>query len=786
MSTKVPEEPADTFIGVGEWIRRRRKALDLTQDELARQVGCSKVAIRKIESEERRPSKQIAERLADVLGIAADDRKAFIRFARGDPRAALPAQRARGDTPLPWQTQAGNLPLPPTPLVGREAELAELHHHILDPGIRLLTLIGPGGIGKTHLALQTALEAGSTFSGGTYFVPLAPLRSQEFIVSATASTLKLAFYGALEPKDQLLNYLKNEQILLVMDNFEHLMAGASLLTEILSFAPYIKILVTSRERLNLRGEWLFEVKGLSIPDNIQAADAGAFSAVQLFLQCARRVQPDFSLSVDENPTVIRICQLVEGLPLGIELAAVWVRALSCREIAAEIERNLEFLTIPRRDVSERHRSLKAVFEHSWTFLSEDERRVLQSLSVFHGGFEREAAEGVAGASLSVLAALVDKSLVRHSAAGRYEMHELLRQYGLGKLSEAGETESVHKRHRDWFLELAKQANPGELWGTAEEVWLKRLEDERDNLRAALAWSMQNGEAEDRLRLATLLVWFWYVQAHFTEGRQWLEQAWAKSEGASPSVRAVVLSGMGLMAMQQGLWEQATLWFTEYLKLYRGLNHVETGWVLMDLAQMAVVQGAFDRAAALFAECETIFESEGLKASVLLYQGIAAGYQGNYEQAKVLLDKSLPVLRKINDRLAIARALHALGIVMRHQDNAETATALFSEGLTISHAIGARLEIAQCLEGLAGLASAQAQLEKAARLFGVAEALRAAISTPLLPGIRADVDRDRSVLRAQLAEGVFEAAYADGRTMTMEQAITYAMEKPTGRNADGSR
>jgi predicted ATPase len=542
----------------------------------------------------------------------------------------------------------------------------------------------------------------------------------------------------------------------------------------LTLAPGLKILVTSRERLNLRGEWLFEVKGLRIPDGPKADEADSFSAVQLFLQCARRAQPGFSLSEDERPAVIRICQLVEGLPLGIELAAAWVRALSGREIAAEIERNLEFLTAPQRDVSERHRSLKAVFEHSWRFLSEVEQRVFRSLSVFHGGFEREAAEGVAGASLTVLAALVDKSLLRRrSASGRYEMHELLRQYASEKLSEVGETEAVHRQQRDWLLKLAEAAYPPGLWGAAAEVWLKRLEAERDNLRAALEWSMQNGEAEDRLRLAGLLVWFWYVQAHFSEGRQWLEQALTNSESASPGIRAGVLYGLGLMAEQQGQWEKATMWLTESLKLYRLLDHIETGWVLLDLGQVAVSQGEYDRATALFAESESVFQLESHKASVLLYRGIAACYQHDYDQAQALIDKSLPSLRKVNDRLAVARALHALGVVMRHQD-IERAAALFRESLTISHAIGARLEIAQCLESLAGVASAQAQPEEAARYLGAAWALREAINTPLHPGTRADYDRDISILRTQFAETAFEAAHAEGRAMTMEQAIKYAL------------
>jgi predicted ATPase len=373
------------------------------------------------------------------------------------------------------------------------------------PTCRLLTLVGSGGIGKTRLAIQAAAQL-ANFAQGVYFVPLAPVGSPDLLASAIAGALQVSFYGSDDPTVQLVNYLREKHLLLLLDNFEHLREGTPLLTDILDAAPALKMLVTSRERLNLQEEWVLPVEGMQYPKGDEPGSIEDYSAVRLFVQSARRVQPAFTLA-DDVSAVIAICQHVEGMPLGLELAAVWLRVMSCRQIAVQLERSLDFLTTPLRNVPERHRSLRVVFEQSWRLLSESERRVLATLAVFHGGFDLEAAEQVAGASLSLLAGLVDKSLIRLNRSGRYDLHELFRQFASDKLAESGETAAATRRHFEYYAELAERAER-HLYGPEQEGWFDRLAVDLDNLRAALAWSVRDEEAETGLRLAGSLGWFW--------------------------------------------------------------------------------------------------------------------------------------------------------------------------------------------------------------------------------------------------------------------------------------
>jgi predicted ATPase len=335
-----------------------------------------------------------------------------------------------------------NLPPQPTPFIGREYEISQITALLAEPTCRLLTLVGPGGIGKTRLALEAAGLQRSAFAQGAYLVPLQPLSSPEFIVPAIAETLHFQFYSVDDPKHQLLDYLRDRSLLLVMDNFEHLLNSAQLISEILAFAPDVKVLATSRERLNLLEEWVLDVQGLSAPANETETEILDYDAVQLFLQSAQRIQVGFTLTDAQKPAVARICHLVGGMPLGLELAAAWVRALACEEIADEIERGLDLLATSARNVEPRHRTMRIVLDHSWNLLTNIERDVFQRLSVFKGGFRKEAAQNVTGTSIQTLSALVDKSLIRVSANGRYEQHELLWQYAREKLTESDDGKTV--------------------------------------------------------------------------------------------------------------------------------------------------------------------------------------------------------------------------------------------------------------------------------------------------------------------------------------------------------
>ncbi len=403
-----------------------------------------------------------------------------------------------------------NLPPQPTAFVGREAELAEISQYLHSAEAQLLTLVGPGGIGKTRLALQAAArcidpETGFdlSFTDGVFFVPLAAGPDQDApnatLLEAMADALRYDLQGPVHPQAQLLTRLRDKRMLLILDNFEHVVAEARTLGDILRLAPGIKLLVTSRARLNLAEEWLLEVKGLAYPATAEALTVEAalrFSAVALFAQQARRVSAGFRLRLQDVPAVARLCQLVEGVPLGIELAASWLRVLTCGEVVAEIEHGLDFLTTGLQNVPERHRSLRAVFDHSWALLSTAEQEVFQKLAVFRGGFQREAATEVVGVSLPVLAELVDKSLLRRTAGGRYEVHDMLRQYAAERLqANAALNEAVHDRHCRYYARVLA-AHSEQLKGDELGAALATLDAERDNVRAAWDWAVSHRRVEE--------------------------------------------------------------------------------------------------------------------------------------------------------------------------------------------------------------------------------------------------------------------------------------------------
>jgi len=477
----------------GEWLKQRRKALDLTQRDLADQVGCAEVTIRKIEGNANRPSRQIAERLADVLAIAPDEQAAFVSFARrlADQPPALPVELAS-------QHPAHNLPPQLTPFIGRESEQVQIAEYLADPICRLLTLLGPGGIGKTRLALQATTDCIEKFADGVFFVPLTPVGSASLIAAAIASALDISFYSKDDPAVQIVNYLRGKRILLLMDNYEHLLDGVGLLSDILSNAPRVKIVVTSRERLNLQEEWALPIEGLSFPMQETNANLESYDAVQLFVQSARRVQSGFSL-VDNQSGVVDICRAVEGLPLAIELAATWLKVIPCQQIAGQIRRDLDFLATPLRNVPERHRNMRAVFDHSWSLLSSVERDVLMKLSVFRGNCNPEAAQRVAGATLPILAGLVDKSLLRRNPAGRYDLHELVRQYAEQRLQQSSDLDTARSVHSAYFTQFIYQRLP-DIKGRRQIAALDEIEADFANIRAA--WdhilSQKNLKAMDQM------------------------------------------------------------------------------------------------------------------------------------------------------------------------------------------------------------------------------------------------------------------------------------------------
>ncbi len=647
-----------------------------------------------------------------------------------------------------------NVPAQPTRFIGREAELAQLEEYLDTPDCRLLTLIGPGGIGKTRLAYEVAKRKAGDFPAGVYAIPLSGVASPQYLASTIAERLKLQFYGSADQKAQLLDYLREKHLLLVMDNCEHVLDGMKLLAEILATAPAVKILATSRERLNLQGEWLFPVEGLPFPQSESEAGAETYTAVQLFKQSARRGGPGFLL--DDVPAVARICKLVEGLPLAIELAASWAHHMPCDRIATQVQHDLDFLSTNLRDVPERHRSARALFEHSWRLLSEAEQSVLRKLSVFRGGFDADAATHIAGASLHTLSALVEKSLVRASPTGRYDLHELLRQFAEEKLNDAGESAATLEKHLDYFVIWAEEANL-RLRGMQQVTWYRRIETEHDNLRAALAWGINGQRPETGLRLATALWFFWFRRGYWREGYEWLKAGLARTEGET-STRAYAMAGVNTLLAQLH-YHVATSGFEEtrevlrisqklglqelvamsYVTLSFGVADYQAATALFEQAisllrhadapseliaalflygDRARAQGDLSRAAILYQESLSIAQANQnreLMLSPLGNLGRLAVYQGDNERAAVLLQQTVAIARELGSRVEISDWLVYLGTLELYRGDYNAAGKLLEETLALYRDLGNQMGIAHVTHCLADLALHQGDYVRAAKL-----------------------------------------------------------------------
>lgn len=481
-------------ISFGIWLRQKRRALDLTQKAFAAEVGCAEITVRRMEADDYRPSKELALALFEKLGIPEPERLQWVRFARG--QAEVPDRQHLPSLP---RTQVNNLPAPLTSFIRREQEQEEIIKLLSE--VRLVSVIGPGGIGKTRLSLQVSQELLGKFPDGVWFVPVATLQSTDALLPAIAKILNFSFYQEEErPRQQLLDYLREKQLLLVLDSFEQLVnEGGELIGEILMAARHVKMLITSRQRLNLQGEHLYRVSGMRIPEPSDIARRGSleeqaknFSALQLFEERARRVRQDFQLTQDNLSAVIEICKLVDGMPLGIELAAAWVEILTPSEIAAEFRHSLNLLKTNQKDVPDRQRSIRAIFESSWNMLGTKEKKVFQRLTVFRGSFSREAAQYVARASLWMLLGLAKKSWLQQVGEGHFLLHNVLRQYG---------HEHLRATHEEWWDTNVRHAN-------YYVDFVARQEQELRGKRQIEAANILNREFSNNIQAA----WNWLIES----------------------------------------------------------------------------------------------------------------------------------------------------------------------------------------------------------------------------------------------------------------------------------
>ncbi|OGG46571.1 MAG: hypothetical protein A3F84_18045 [Candidatus Handelsmanbacteria bacterium RIFCSPLOWO2_12_FULL_64_10] len=763
--------------------------------------------------------------------------------------ADFPSLRTLGSRP-------NNLPTQVTSLIGREWEIETTRQRLLRPDVRLLTLTGPGGAGKTRLALQIAADSLDDFESGAFFVSLAPLSDPGLVIPTIARTLGVKGAAGRSPTESLKDHLRNRSLLLVLDNFEHLIAAAPQVADLLTASPGLKALVTSRAALRVYGEYESPVPPLTLPDpqHLPFAEADLasiltrYEAVRLFIERAIAVKPDFAVTNDNAPAVAGICHRLDGLPLAIELAAARIRLLPPQAMLARLERRLPLLTGGARDLPARQQTLRNAIAWSYDLLEPDEQTLFRRLAVFVGGFTLEEAEALTPTPLprvgegranevsrgegqpsipdllDGLDSLVSKSLLRQEEAGgqpRFIMLETIREYALERLTQNGEAEAMRRQHADCFLALAEEAEP-ELRGPQQAEWLIRLEEEHDNLRAALRWSIERGEAEQGLRLGGALWRFWEVRGHLTEGRERLTKvlALAGTSGRT-GARAKALNGAGVLASRQGDYAAARAFHEESLGIRRELGDKQgIAASLNNLGNVSYYQGDYAAAHLLHKESLAIRRELGDKqgiANALNDLGVMARYQGDYAAARSFYEESLAIRRELGDRQAIAALLNNLGNLTHDQGDYAAARSLYEEslaikrglgnrqgiayslnnlgdlaykqgdyaaarslykeGLEIVRELGDRQEIATSIEAFAGLAAAQGEPGRALRLTGAAAALREVISVPLSSADQSRMERWLEPARQALSEEARAAAWAEGRTMTQEQAIAYALREP---------
>jgi predicted ATPase len=786
--TPAPRRPFREF---GGWLRARRLARRWTQEELAHRLGYDVTYVRKIEWGARKATEGFRARLAEVFEL---------------PVESLPDARATLD-------RGKGLPTPATSLIGREEHLEGVSALLLG-ATKLVTLVGAPGIGKTRLAIEVATRLDDRLEHGARFVPLLTVSEPTGVAGAVCETLGLGAAGPGAAERILLDHLRSQELLLVLDNFEHVLPAADMLARLLDEAPMLRVLATSREPLRVAGEHQYPVPPLPV-GSVEASMA----AVSLFVDRARMVRPDFTLAGDAPASVAAICARLDGVPLAIELAAASSRLMSPSELLGELEHVLDLPTTGPRDAPVHQQTLRATIDWSHRLLDEEARTLFARLGVFVGGFTLEAAAAVCGlgesdrsAVVAGVAALVQKSMLEtsHASPGgsRLVYLEAMREYAVERLEERGERETLGHRHAAYFVEIAETAAT-HLTGKEQVRWLAILDDEHANLRAALRWSL-GADPALALRLAGALWRFWMLRGHVTEGRRWLDQALGKAAPddrwrARASTGGAVLAGSqgdypraqellreaaalarhsvnsGIVEENQGRYEEAAALFEEALSIYRAAgNQRGIGHALNGLGNVALDRGDDGAATTCFEKALAAFRSVEDQWSVALActnLGWVTQRSGDSGGARTWFGRSLSLHRALGHERGIANALCNIGRVASREGDV-AATAYLEEAVLRFRRLGERRGVAECLEELAGVAIGDGNPARAARLYSAAGTLRETIGAPLWPAELEAQTRTLEALRARLGPVEFEQAWADGRVMSTDDAVSLALTRPS--------
>jgi predicted ATPase/DNA-binding XRE family transcriptional regulator len=788
------------FSSFGEWLTEYRQSLHLQRAELAARLGCATVTLRKIEIDERRPSRQLAEQLAEQLGIAPTEREVFIRVARGElPVTRLP--RPQLSKPIPT-----SLPHPATSFSGRERELEEIQNLLSRPEVRLLTLSGAPGVGKTRLALEAARQLQSAFPDGVFFVALATLDNPELVLATVAHTLQLGTPGKQSLVERLSTHLRPRQILLVLDNFEHLLAAAPHLATLLVAAPRLKLLVTSRIALELAGEHRLTVLPLGVPPEVEnsrvsptsLSTSANYSAVELFIERARTVNPKLVLNEVNLRKITQLCRRLDGLPLAIEFVAARCAFFTPQELLDQLDDRVTLLTRRGRDVPTRHLTLTQALDWSYSLLSEADQQLFCRLGVFVGSFTLRAAEEICNSDgaigkniVSGITTLVTSSLVErqedYEESSRFKLLQTVREYALKHLEESREAKIIRARHAAYFLGLAQ--NTERAWdGPHEWNWLQKLVAVRDDLRAVLRYGFETRNITLALSLNAALFSFWLTCSTLKEAREAVEAtlalAQAEDQPELTQVKAKVLNLGGYIATGSADYLKAYHYFEQALALYRQLEDRQledkrgVAWSIRGCALVKVLQAKYSPASELLEEslklCQANGDEWGL-AWTLYALAFLRLAEGNLSQAQVLLEEALIPMRRQNISIGVIRTLLALGYTRFEEGEREAAEDLFREALGLIRESPILTFITTGLDGMAMIAAARGKLIRAARLWGAVEVLREMTGEQPFEVYHRIYEQLLTQACAELGKAEWGKAWGEGRGLTIAEALAEGLE-----------